>query len=101
MPEKEITDIILRPVISEKSYALIEKGRYTFIVHNDASKIQIKEAVEKVFNVRVFNVNTLNRQGKRVRNLRTGKYGKRPDLKRAIVTLQQGYKIDVFEELRG
>jgi large subunit ribosomal protein L23 len=88
-------DIILSPVISEKSYALIEDNVYTFIVHPDSNKTQIKIAVEKIFNVKVASVNTANRQGKRKRT-RTG-FGKRKGTKRAIVTLAPGSKpIDLF-----
>jgi large subunit ribosomal protein L23 len=88
-------DIILSPVISEKSYALIEDNVYTFIVHPDSNKTQIKIAVEQIFNVKVASVNTANRQGKRKRT-RTG-FGKRKGIKRAIVTLAPGSKpIDLF-----
>jgi large subunit ribosomal protein L23 len=88
-------DIILSPVISEKSYALIEDNVYTFIVAPDSNKTQIKIAIEKIFNVKVASVNTANRPGKRKRT-RTG-YGKRKDTKRAIVTLAPGSKpIDLF-----
>jgi large subunit ribosomal protein L23 len=88
-------DIILSPVISEKSYALIEDNVYTFIVHPDSNKTQIKIAVERIFNVKVASVNTANRQGKRKRT-RTG-FGKRKGTKRAIVTLAPGSKpIDLF-----
>ena len=78
-------DILIAPVISEKSYALMEQNSYTFIVHPDSNKTQIKIAVEKVFGVTVTSVNTANRQGKRKRT-RAG-FGKRKDTKRAIVTL--------------
>ncbi len=78
-------DILLRPVVSEKSYGLLDEGKYTFVVAPDANKTQIKQAVEEVFRVKVTGVNTLNRQGKR-RRTRTG-WGKRADTKRAIVTL--------------
>ena len=78
-------DVILAPVVSEKSYGLIEEGTYTFLVHPDSNKTQIKIAVEKVFGVTVTSVNTANRQGKRKRT-RTG-YGQRKSTKRAIVTL--------------
>ena len=81
-------DILLAPVVSEKSYGLLEERQYTFIVRPDANKTQIKIAVEKVFGVKVLSVNTLNRPGKRKRT-RTG-YGKRKDTKRAIVTLSPG-----------
>jgi large subunit ribosomal protein L23 len=88
-------DIILSPVISEKSYALIEHNVYTFIVHPDSNKTQIKIAVERIFNVKVASVNTANRQGKRKRT-RTS-FGKRKGTKRAIVTLAPGSKpIDLF-----
>ena len=86
-------DILLAPVISEKSYSLLDDNKYTFIVAPDANKTQIKIAVEKVFNVKVGTVNTLNRQGKRKRT-RAG-FGKRPDSKRAIVTLREG-RIEIF-----
>jgi large subunit ribosomal protein L23 len=88
-------DILLAPVISEKSYGLIENNTYTFIVHPDSNKTQIKIAVEKVFGVQVVNVNTANRQGKRKRT-RFG-YGKRKDTKRALVTLSADSKpIEIF-----
>ncbi len=88
-------DIILAPVISEKSYGLIEDNVYTFIVHPDSNNTQIKIAVEKIFDVKVTNVNTANRQGKRKRT-RFG-YGKRKNTKRAIVTLTADSKpIDLF-----
>lgn len=87
-------DILLRPVVSEKSYGLLDEGKYTFIVAPDANKTQIKQAVEEVFRVKVTGVNTLNRQGKR-RRTRTG-WGKRVDTKRAIVTLADGDRIDIF-----
>ena len=88
-------DIILSPVISEKSYGLIEEGTYTFVVHPDSNKTQIKIAVEQIFGVKVTNVNTANRQGKRKRT-RFG-YGQRKSTKRAIVTLSAGSKpIDLF-----
>ncbi|MGV0626135.1 50S ribosomal protein L23 [Mycolicibacter minnesotensis] len=88
-------DIILAPVISEKSYGLIEDNVYTFVVHPDSNKTQIKIAIEKIFAVKVTSVNTANRPGKRKRS-KTG-YGKRKDTKRAIVTLAPGSKpIDLF-----
>lgn len=87
-------DVLLRPVVSEKSYGLLDEGKYTFIVAPDANKTQIKQAVEEVFRVKVTGVNTLNRQGKR-RRTRTG-WGKRADTKRAIVTLADGDRIDIF-----
>lgn len=88
-------DILLAPVISEKSYGLMEEGTYTFLVHPDSNKTQIKIAVEKVFGVKVTSVNTANRQGKRKRT-RAG-YGKRKDTKRALVTLAADSKpIEIF-----
>ena len=86
-------DILLSPVISEKSYGLLDQDKYTFLVRPDANKTQIKIAVEKVFNVKVESVNTINRQGKRKRT-RAG-FGKRPDTKRAVVTLREG-RIEIF-----
>ena len=86
-------DILLAPVISEKSYGLLDEDKYTFIVSPDANKTQIKIAVEKVFGVKVASVNTLNRQGKRKRT-KSG-FGKRADSKRAIVTLREG-RIEIF-----
>ena len=87
-------DILVRPVVSEKSYGLLDEGKYTFVVAPDANKTQIKQAVEEVFRVKVTGVNTLNRQGKR-RRTRFG-WGKRVDTKRAIVTLAEGDRIDIF-----
>jgi len=94
---KDAREVILRPVVSEKSYALLDAGVYTFVVHPDANKIEIRNAVQEIFNVRVESVNTLNRPGKRKRNRRSFTFGKRPDTKRAIVTLQPGDRIDLFE----
>jgi large subunit ribosomal protein L23 len=91
-------DIIVSPVVSEKSYALMEEGVYTFKVHPEASKPQIRDAVQEIFGVKVAKVNTLNRPGKRKRNRRTFTYGKRPDTKRAIVTLIEGDSIDLFQD---
>ena len=90
-------DIIIAPVVSEKSYALMEDGAYTFTVRPTANKHEIRDAVQQIFGVRVAKVNTLNRQGKRKRNRKTFTYGKRPDTKRAIVTLADGERIDLFE----
>jgi len=90
-------DVILRPVVSEKSYALLDNGVYTFVVDPRANKTEIRQAVESIFNVRVTNVNTLNRKGKRKRNRRSGTFGKRPDTKRAVVTLAGDDRIDLFE----
>ncbi len=94
---KDPRDIILQPVVSEKSYALLDDGVYTFVVHPSANKTEIRQAVEAIFNVRVTKVNTLNRKGKRKRNRRQATFGQRPDTKRAIVTLAPGGRIDLFE----
>lgn len=90
-------DVIIAPVVSEKSYALIDRNAYTFNVHPDANKIEIRQAVESIFNVRVSKVNTLNRQGKRKRNRRSWTMGRRAATKRAVVTLVEGDHIDLFE----
>ena len=87
-------DVLLAPVISEKSYSLLDQNKYTFDVHPQANKTQVKIAVERVFNVKVTDVNTYNRPGKRKRT-RLG-YGRRRNVKRAIVTLRSGDRIDVF-----
>ena len=90
---KDPRDVILKPVVSEKSYSLIDEGKYTFLVDPRSSKTEIKLAIEKIFSVKVASVNTLNRQGKS-RRTRFGT-GKRKDTKRAIVTLKSG-TIDIF-----
>lgn len=90
---KDPRDIIIAPVVSEKSYALIDDGKYTFLVDTRANKTEIKLAIEKIFSVKVASVNTLNRTGK-TRRTRFGT-GKRKDTKRAIVTLKSG-SIDIF-----
>jgi large subunit ribosomal protein L23 len=87
-------DILLAPVVSEKSYGLLDENKYTFLVALDANKTQIKQAVESVFGVKVTSVNTINRQGKRKRT-KYG-YGKRKDTRRAIVSLAEGERIDIF-----
>jgi large subunit ribosomal protein L23 len=87
-------DVLLRPVISEKSYRLVDDGKYTFLVAPTANKTQIRHAVEEIFHVTVTGVNTLNRPGKR-RRTRFG-WGTRVDTKRAIVSLAAGDRIDVF-----
>ncbi len=94
---KDPRDVILKPVVSEKSYALLDDGVYTFVVDPSANKTEIRQAVEAVFKVRVANVNTLNRKGKRKRNRRQATFGKRADTKRAIVTLVGDDRIDLFE----
>ena len=90
---KDPRDVLLAPVVSEKSYGLMDEGKYTFLVAADANKTEIKIAVEKVFDVKVSSVNTINRPGKTSRT-RFGT-GKRKDTKRAIVTLTDG-SIDIF-----
>jgi large subunit ribosomal protein L23 len=92
--QKNYRDILVKPVVSEKSYSLMDLGKYTFEVDPRSNKTEIKIAVEKVFGVKVASVNTLNRQGK-TRRTRFG-LGKRKDVKRAIVTLVAGESIDVF-----
>jgi large subunit ribosomal protein L23 len=87
-------DVILQPVISEKSYGLLDDNKYTFVVAPDANKREIKEAIEKIFSVKVTGVNTINRQGKRKRT-KFG-YGTRKDTKRAIVSLAEGDRIEIF-----
>ena len=87
-------DIIIAPVVSEKSYGLMEQNVYTCFVNREANKTQIKIAIEQIFDVKVASVNTINREGKRKRT-RTGGYGQRKATKRAIVTLREG-TIDIF-----
>ncbi|GAA1388703.1 50S ribosomal protein L23 [Luteococcus peritonei] len=87
-------DILLAPVVSEKSYGLLDENKYTFLVAPHANKTEIKIAVEAIFDVKVTGVNTINRQGK-TRRTRFG-MGKRPNTKRAIVTVAEGQRIDIF-----
>jgi len=94
---KDPRDVILEPIVSEKSYALLDRNVYTFKVAPRASKPEIRDAVQHIFGVTVTNVHTLNRKGKRQRNRRTGAFGSRPDSKRAMVTLAEGDSIDLFE----
>jgi large subunit ribosomal protein L23 len=95
-------DILIKPVISEKSYSLIDEGKYTFEVAPHANKTEIKIAVQQVFGVKVLSVNTLNRPGKRKRMVfgRNGHtttiFGHRKETKRAVVTLAQGERIEIF-----
>ena len=89
-------DIIRKPVVSEKSYASFDANVYTFVVAPDANKIEIRRAVESIFNVRVTNVNTINRKGKRKRNRRTGTWSARPNERRALVSLAEGDRIEIF-----
>ena len=88
-------DVILAPVVSEKSYSLLDGNQYTFIVHPDANKTEIRQAVEEIWDVKVEKVNTLNRKGK-VKRFRF-QQGKRKDTKRAVVKLKAGDKIEIFE----
>lgn len=88
--------IILDPVVSEKSYAAFDRDVYTFNVAPDANKVEIAQAIEAIFGVRVTKVNTLNRQGKKVRDRRTGTFGQRKAQKRAIVSLAEGDSIEIF-----
>jgi large subunit ribosomal protein L23 len=94
---RDARDVVLRPVVSEKSYGLLESNVYTFVVAPDASKPEIHDAIEQIFGVTVTKVNTLNRKGKAIRNRRTGKVGRRANVKRALVTLADGDSIDLFE----
>ena len=91
---KDHRDVLIAPVVSEKSYGLLDANKYTFLVRPSANKTEIKIAVEKVFNVKVTSVNTLNRPGKRKRT-RFG-WGSRIDTKRAIVSVADGQRIDIF-----
>jgi len=91
---KDHREVLLAPVVSEKSYSLLDENKYTFIVAPDANKTEIKIAVEKVFGVKVVSVNTMNRQGKN-KKTRFGD-GKRKDTKRAIVQVAAGSRIDIF-----
>jgi large subunit ribosomal protein L23 len=92
---KTSRDIVIRPVVSEKSYAGLDLNTYTFLVDKRANKTEIKEAIQQIWNVKVTSVRTLNRKGKTKRRRFT--VGKRADEKRAIVTLAQGDKIEIFE----
>ena len=93
----DLRDVLIAPVVSEKSYGLLEENVYTFNVAPDATKPEIKQAVETLFEVTVLKVNTLNRKGKRVRDRRSGKMSTRSGAKRAMVTLAEGDEIDLFE----
>ena len=93
---KDPRDVIIKPIVSEKSYALIDMGKYTFEVAPGSNKTEIKQAIERIFNVKVASVNTLNRVGKATRT-KFG-MGKRKDTKRAIITLKSG-TIDLFSNI--
>ena len=90
-------DVLYAPLISEKSYGLLDENKYTFLVDPDANKSEIKIAVEQVFGVKVTDVNTMNRKGKRKRQRRVATMGKRPVTKRAIVRLVGDDRIELFE----
>lgn len=92
---KTARDVIVRPVVSEKAYAGLESNRYTFIVHPDSNKTEIKEAIQAIWGVEVVSVNTIHRRGKIKR--RGWTKGKRADQKRAVVTLAEGDAIEIFE----
>ena len=92
---KSPRDVIIRPIVSEKSYGGLEQNSYTFLVDPRSNKTEIKEAVQAIWNVRVTSVNTLNRHGKVKRRGFTK--GKRGDEKRAVVTLAEGDAIEIFE----
>jgi len=94
--KRDPRDVILRPVVSEKSYAAFDENVYTFVVADDANKVEIRQAIEEIFNVKVTKVNTLNRSGKRKRDRRTGNWGQRAGQKRAIVSLAEGDTIEIF-----
>jgi large subunit ribosomal protein L23 len=94
---RESMSVLHRPVVSEKTYALMDNHVYVFDVDVDATKIDVRHAVEEAFGVKVAKVNTLRRKGKVIRNRRTNRAGRRNDTKRAIVTLAAGNKIDLFE----
>jgi len=94
---RDAHNILLRPVVSEKTYGLMDNNVYVFVVDPDATKIEVRLAVEQAFGVRVTKVNTLNRKGKAKRNRRNNTIGHRVDTKRAMVTLQPGDSIDLFE----
>ena len=94
--KQDARDVILSPVVSEKSYSLLDQNAYTFEVHKGANKTEIRQAVEAIWGVKVAKVNTLNRKGKTKRFRTTS--GRRPDTKRAVVRLVEGDKIEIFEQ---
>jgi large subunit ribosomal protein L23 len=94
---RDAMSVLIRPVVSEKTTSLMDNRTYVFIVDPKATKVDVRNAVEQAFNVKVTNVNTLNRKGKSTRNRRTGVVGTRPSTKRAIVTLAPGDSINLFE----
>jgi large subunit ribosomal protein L23 len=96
MINKDIKDIIIKPIITEKTTGLKGQNKYVFEVAKDANKLQIKQAIEELFNVKVIKVNTFNKKGK-PRRVRFRQPGKRKDIKKAIVTLKEGQTIPLFE----
>ena len=94
---RDAMSILIRPVVSEKTYDLMERGTYVFEIDSRATKVDVRNAVQQAFNVTVVKVNKLNRKGKRTRNRRTGIVGSTPATKRAIVTLKSGDTINLFE----
>jgi large subunit ribosomal protein L23 len=94
---RDAMSVLIRPVVSEKTYALMDQNVYVFIIDPGATKVDVRNAVEQAFNVKVAKVNTLTRKGKRTHNRRSNTTGRRPDTKRAIVTLRAGDSIDLFE----
>jgi large subunit ribosomal protein L23 len=97
--KSDVRDVILAPVVSEKSYSLIDQNAYTFLVHPGANKTEIRQAVEQIWGVKVVSVNTVNRKGKSKRFRYT--VGKRQDTKRAIVKLAPDDKIEIFGSQGG
>ena len=95
---RDAEQVLVRPVVSEKSYALMEDGVYVFVVAPSATKVDVRLAVERAFGVRVKSVNTLHRKGKKRRNRKSNTIGTRASTKRAIVTLAGDDKIDLFEK---
>lgn len=89
-------EVIVAPIVSEKSYSLLDQNYYTFLVHPDANKTEIRQAVEAIWDVRVLRVNTINRRGKTKRFRFTR--GRRADTKRAVVKLAEGDRIEIFEQ---
>jgi large subunit ribosomal protein L23 len=94
--KKDPRDVILEPVVSEKSYSLLDSNAYTFLVHPRANKTEIRQAVEQIWGVRVIKVNTNNRRGK-AKRFRFVE-GRRANSKRAVVKLAEGDKIEIFEQ---
>ena len=94
---KDPRQVIIKSVVSEKSYSLIDNNVYSFVVHPDSNKVEIRQAVESIWGVRVLKVNTLNRKGKRIRNRKKATFGQRSATKRAMVTLAEGDSIELFE----